>query len=234
MLKLSDIHRRSEFNLSIPDHPVAPDFLYQLFAIVVSVTLLIVFVSAALAFILLMFGKLKPQPAVRNALVGTFGASTLGLFITIFIGYFNLNPLPVKVAAAREAITENNDARNAASAANAPKTGIGSTATQASTSKVMTIYTQVETSSDYDMKKYQVLRNSLPRAEYAVTPVDVTGIKVGKNEIRYCNPVNQGDAEKLSTLLLKDGYNPPAVTQIRNCNGNANLNILEVWLQSGR
>ena len=220
--------------MSLPNHPIVPDFLYQLFAIIVSVTLLIVFVSSAVAFILLMFGKLRPQPAVKTMLIATFGTSTLGLFIAMFAGYFNLDPMPVKVAAAREAITENNDVRNAALAEIAPARSGGINTPSTLLSKILTVYPQIETSSEHAMKAYQHLRNSLPRSEYTVTPVDVTGIKVTKNQIRYCNPLNQGDAERLSALLLKDGFSPPTVTKIMNCNGAANLNVLEVWLQSER
>jgi hypothetical protein len=92
------------------------------------------------------------------------------------------------------------------------------------------VYTQVTTSDD--LGKFSELKTLLGSEEFDVRPVQVTGLRITKNQIRYCNEVNLDNAKKLRNLL-HSGIGDFALEQIGSCDKNKNLNILEVWLQSG-
>ena len=92
------------------------------------------------------------------------------------------------------------------------------------------VYTQVTTSDD--LAKFAELNTLLGSEEFDVRPVQVTGLRITKNQIRYCNEVDLDKAEKLGKLL-RLGMGDFVIAQIENCDKIKNMNILEVWLQSG-
>jgi hypothetical protein len=96
--------------------------------------------------------------------------------------------------------------------------------------KRTSIYTQVTTSDD--LVKFSELKTLLGSGEFDVRPVQVTGLRITKNQIRYCNEVDRDSAETLRKLL-RSGLDDFALEQIGSCDKDKNLNILEVWLQSG-
>ena len=97
----------------------------------------------------------------------------------------------------------------------------------------MTVYTQIGTDTPSDRGKYETLKRTLPSSSYVIPAVENVNRKIERNEIRYCNTDNKGDAEALGALMTSKGFNIPSVIEIIKCDPDKNKNIIEVWLQSG-
>lgn len=217
-----------------------PNFVKWVFTLAATFVLFLVFAASALAFILMVFGALKPDGAAKKFLYAVFSVSTVSLFVGLATGFLNpastLNK--IRTDASREAALE--------SAQTAPLPTISPMATNTPTplstpsaspsvaptlaNARIVIFTQV--GSEADLGKGRALNNSLPKAKYATPAVDNVDMKISENQIRYCSADNRNDADELAKLLKSYSFNPFTVVQIKNCDQKKNLNILEVWIQS--
>jgi hypothetical protein len=92
------------------------------------------------------------------------------------------------------------------------------------------VYTQI--GFDKDRGQYKSIKNSLASSRFIAMAPEVMNSKIPRSEIRYCNPNNAEDALALKSLLELKGFNKFATQNIAKCDLEANLNILELWVES--
>jgi hypothetical protein len=205
---------------TVPVTSTTPNPDWYLFALLSTWVLFAVFLLSAVAFILTIFGVLKPDKATRTYLFALFAASTVGIFASYAKDFLHYNPSSVL-----DSIKTHTERQQAAADAQAPSVAPNGAA------KKLTVFVQI--GSDKDEGKFKSLKNTLPLDKYIIPGVENLRSTISNNQIRYCNTNNQVDAQSLADLLKEKGFNTFAVIKISSCDPQTNLNILEVWLQSG-
>lgn len=94
----------------------------------------------------------------------------------------------------------------------------------------ITVYTQI--SSSADQSKFSGLKTTLANSRFRLPDAEVMNKPILHNEIRFCNPENESDADALKAILEKS-FPDFQISQINKCDTDKNKNVLEVWLQSG-
>ena len=199
---------------------INPDAQRVLIQVLATWVLFAVFALSAVAFVLVIFGTLKPDKATKAFLFGVFSVSSVGLLVAAATDFLRVDPKK-----ATQAITRDSERERAAA-----QTRAGSSAP--SGGNKITIYTQIGKS--VDLPQYTALKATLAGSRFIVSAPEVVDKSISRSEIRYCNSANAADATELKALLESKGFNQLRVAQINSCDPEKNKNVAEIWLQSSQ
>jgi len=194
---------------------------HNLVALIATFSLLTVFVFSAAAFVLMIFGVLKPDKATRMYLSGVFAVSA----VSIFVGYIQ-DWLRTDPSAVVQSVTSSAERQYAGQVAAQADQG-------SNTRRLVVLWTQI--GGEADRGKFTALKSTLSGSRFLTPGAEDVKRTIATNEIRFCNPAVASDAAELKSLLEAKHFNAFTITQLSNCSqqDEKSGNILEVWLQSG-